>query len=95
MNTELLGIIATYAITLLVAIPLGRYIAKVFAGQRTLLDFMAPLEQGIYRFCGIDPKEEMDWKQHLKALLTINMLWFVYGFFMLMFQDRLPLNPRP
>ncbi|WP_298713977.1 potassium-transporting ATPase subunit KdpA [Chitinophaga sp.] len=93
MNTELLGIIATYAITLLVAIPLGRYIAKVFAGQRTLLDFMAPLERGIYRFCGIDPKEDMNWKQHLKALLTINILWFVYGFFMLIFQDRLPLNP--
>lgn len=93
MNTELLGIIATYAITLLVAIPLGRYIAKVFAGRRTLLDFMAPLERGIYRFCGIDPREEMNWKQHLKALLTINMLWFVYGFFLLIFQDRLPLNP--
>ncbi len=46
MNTELLGIIATYAITLLIAIPLGRYIAKVFSGQRTLLDFMAPLERG-------------------------------------------------
>ncbi len=93
MNTELLGIIATYAITLLIAFPLGRYIAKVFAGQRTLLDFMAPLERGIFRFCGIDPKEEMNWKQHLKALLTINMLWFVYAFFMLIFQDKLPLNP--
>lgn len=93
MNTELLGIIATYAITLLIAIPLGRYIAKVFAGQRTLLDFMAPLERGIFRFCGIDPKAEMNWKQHLKALLTINMLWFVYGFFLLLFQDKLPLNP--
>ena len=93
MNTELLGIIATYAITLLIAIPLGRYIAKVFGGQRTLLDFMAPLERGIFRFCGIDPKEEMNWKQHLKALLTINMLWFVYAFFLLIFQDKLPLNP--
>ncbi len=35
----------------------------------------------------------MNWKQHLKALLTINMLWFVYAFFLLIFQDRLPLNP--
>lgn len=93
MNTELPGIIATYAITLLIAIPLGRYVAKVFGGQRTLLDFMAPLERGIFRCCGIDPKEEMNWKQHLKALLTINMLWFVYAFFLLIFQDKLPLNP--
>lgn len=31
MNTELLGIIATYLLTLVIAVPLGRYLAKVFA----------------------------------------------------------------
>ncbi|AWO01395.1 potassium-transporting ATPase subunit KdpA [Chitinophaga alhagiae] len=93
MNTELLGVIATYAITLLIAIPLGRYIARVFRGERTLLDFLSPAERLIYRVCGINPREEMNWKQHLKALLTINMIWFVYAFFLLVFQDRLPLNP--
>ena len=35
----------------------------------------------------------MNWKEFLKAMLTINLLWFVYGFFMLIFQDKLPLNP--
>lgn len=93
MNTELLGVIATYAITLLIAIPLGRYIARVFKGERTLLDFLSPAERFIYRICGINPREEMNWKQHLKALLTINMIWFVYAFFLLIFQDKLPLNP--
>lgn len=93
MNTELLGVIATYALTLLIAIPLGRYIAKTFAGEKTWMDFLAPLERAIYKICGINPKEEMNWKQHLKALLTINMLWFVYAFFLLIFQDKLPLNP--
>ena len=93
MNTELLGVIATYALTLIIAIPLGRYIAKMFKGERTWMDFLAPLERFIYKICGINPKEEMNWKQHLKALLTINMLWFVYAFFLLIFQDKLPLNP--
>ena len=35
----------------------------------------------------------MNWKEFLKAMLTINLLWFVYGFFMLIFQGHLPLNP--
>lgn len=93
MNTELLGVIATYALTLIIAIPLGKYIARVFKGEKTWLDFLNPAERFIYRICGIHPKEEMNWKQHLKALLTINMLWFVYAFFLLIFQDKLPLNP--
>lgn len=93
MNTELLGVIATYALTLIIAIPLGKYISKVFKGEKTWLDFLNPVERLIYKICGINPKEEMNWKQHLKALLTINMLWFVYAFFLLLFQDKLPLNP--
>lgn len=93
MNTELLGIIATYLLTLVIAIPLGMYLAKVFAGERVWTDFLKPLESGIYKLSGINPKEEMNWKQHMKALLTINLVWLVYGFFVLMFQDKLPLNP--
>lgn len=93
MNTELLGVIATYVLTLIIAIPLGKYISKVFKGEKTWLDFLNPVERFIYKICGINPKEEMNWKQHLKALVTINMLWFVYAFFLLIFQDKLPLNP--
>lgn len=93
MNTELLGIIATYLLTLAIAIPLGKYLAKVFAGEKVWTDFLKPIEKGIFKLSGINPKEEMNWKQHLKALLTINMVWLVYGFFMLIYQDKLPLNP--
>lgn len=93
MNTELLGIIATYLLTLVIAIPLGKYLAKVFAGEKVWTDFLKPVESGIYKLSGINPKEEMNWKQHMKALLTINLVWLIYGFFMLMYQDKLPLNP--
>jgi K+-transporting ATPase ATPase A chain len=82
-----------YLATVALAIPLGKYIAKVFNGEKTWLDFMAPLERLIYKFSGIDPNREMNWKQHLKALLTINCLWLFYAFFCLLFQGRLPLNP--
>jgi len=93
MNTELLGIIATYLLTLVIAIPLGKYLAKVFAGEKVWTDFLKPIENGIFKLSGINTKEEMNWKQHMKALLTINLVWLVYGFFVLMYQDRLPLNP--
>jgi len=93
MNNEMLGVIFTFLFTVVLAIPLGRYIAKVFKGERTLLDFMSPLEKFIFRICGIDPRKGMNWKEFLKAMLTINLLWFVYGFFVLIFQAKLPLNP--
>ncbi|AYL93945.1 potassium-transporting ATPase subunit KdpA [Mucilaginibacter celer] len=93
MNTELTGVIFTYLLTLAIAIPLGRYIAKVFKGEKTWLDFMAPLDRLIFRFSGIDTKREMNWKQHLLALLTINSVWLIYAFVCLMAQGHLPLNP--
>jgi K+-transporting ATPase ATPase A chain len=93
MNNEMLGVIITFLLTVMLAIPLGRYIAKVFKGEKTILDFMSPVEKLIFRICGIDPRKGMNWKEFLKAMLTINLLWFVYGFFMLIFQDKLPLNP--
>jgi K+-transporting ATPase ATPase A chain len=93
MNTELSGVILTFLLTVLLAFPLGKYIAKVFKGERTITDFMNPVERFIFRVSGINPSAGMDWKQFLKALLSINLLWFVYAFFALIFQDKLPLNP--
>ncbi len=93
MNTELLGVVATFLLTVVLAFPLGKYIAKVFKGERTITDFLNPVERLIFRFCGIDPTKKMTWKEFLKAMLTINSLWFVYAFVMFLLQGRLPLNP--
>ncbi len=93
MNTELIGVIVTFLLTILLAFPLGKYIAKVFAGEKTFTDFMNPLERFIFRISGIDPNKEMTWKEFLKAMLTINMLWLFYAFFLLLNQAHLPLNP--
>ena len=93
MNTEIIGVAATFLLSVLLAYPLGRYIAKVYKGERTLLDFLSPLERLIYRICGIDPGQRMGWKEFLKAMLTINLLWFVYAFFAFFYQGKLPMNP--
>src|SRR4051812_15470229 len=93
MNTELLGVIITFLLTVLFAYPLGKYMAKVFAGEKTFTDFMNPVERVIYRFSGIDARKGMNWKEFLTAMLAINMLWLFYAFFLLLKQSHLPLNP--
>jgi K+-transporting ATPase ATPase A chain len=93
MTTGLLGIFATYGLTLLLALPLGRFLANVFQGNKNALDFLAPLERGIFRVAGLDEKREMTWQQHMLALLTINLVWFVFAMVVLCTQGSLPLNP--
>lgn len=94
MNTEILGIIAMFGITLLLAIPLGKYIAKVYAEEKTFLDpIFNPLERFVFLISGINTKLEMTWKEHLTALLTINLLWFLMSMVILMNMEYLPLNP--
>lgn len=94
MNTEILGIVFMFILTVILAIPFGKYIAKVFGNEKTWLDpVFNPLERLIFRTSGIDQYQEMNWKQHMAALLTINMLWFLVGMVILMTQQWLPLNP--
>ena len=74
MNTEILGVALQIVLMVVLAYPLGKYIARVYKGEKTWSDFMAPVEKLIYKVCGIDPKEEMNWKQFLKALLILNCI---------------------
>ena len=93
MNTEILGVALQIVLMVVLAYPLGKYIARVYKGEKTWSDFMAPVEKLIYKVCGIDPKEEMNWKQFLKALLILNAFWFFWGMVLLVSQGWLPLNP--
>lgn len=83
-----------FILTMVLAIPLGKYIARVYSGHKTFLDpVFGPVEKLIYRLCTIDPNEEMGWKKHLKILLSINLIWFLIAMGVLMCQGWLPLNP--
>ncbi len=94
MNTEITGLILIFLATVALAIPLGKYIARVYAGEKTLLDpLFGPVEKFFFRISRIDTRKEMTWKQHLVVLLTINAIWFVFGLFILMNQGWLPFNP--
>lgn len=94
MNTEILGIIVMFVLAVALAIPLGKYIAKVYGGKKTFLDpIFNPIDRLLYKLGGVIPLTEMIWKQHLVALLTINLIWFLLGMLILMTQGILPLNP--
>jgi len=93
MNQDLLGVLVMFGLALGLALPLGRFLANVFRGEKNVLDFLAPIERGIFRLAGIDANREMTWQQHLVALLTINLVWFVLAMAVLSTQGVLPLNP--
>ena len=93
MDNEILGVVVQVVLAILMAYPLGKYIAKVYKGKKSCLDFMKPVERWMFRLSGIDPEREMNWKQFLRALLTVNLFWFIWGMVLLTAQGILPLNP--
>ena len=62
MNTEILGIALQIFLMVGLSYPLGKYIAKVYKGEKTGSDFMKPVERLIFKVGGINPREEMNWK---------------------------------
>ena len=94
MNTEIVGIVVLFILTVVLAILLGKYCAKVFKGEKTWLDFLAPLENFICRICKIDPAKSMNWKENVKALLILNLIFFLWAMAMLLTQSWHPFwNP--
>jgi K+-transporting ATPase ATPase A chain len=89
----LTGVLVIFLLPILAAVPFGKYISKVYKGEKTWLDFLRPLERFLFRVSGIDPEKEMNWKQHIAALLTINAVWILYAFVMLITQTIHFWNP--
>ena len=88
MNQEIIGVLLIFLLSVLCAIPLGKYIAKVYNGDKTWLDFIFnPIEKLLFKISGINPLTDMTWQQQLKAMLTLNAVWFLWCMFVLMNQS--------
>ena len=75
MTSDLAEMGIFIVILILLAYPLGNYMAKVFSGKKTWLDpICLPIEKAIYRIARIDENEEMNWKTYLFALLIFNLM---------------------
>ena len=72
---------------------LGKFMARVYGDEKHILSFLKPLERGIYKISGIDPRQQMNWKQYAGALLALNILGFLFLYLLLVTQKWLPLNP--
>ena len=77
-------------LTLLVK-PLGGYMARVFLGQRTLLDpVLRPVERLLYRVAAVDERQEMDWKQYAVSFVLFSFCGTLLLYGILRLQHFLP-----
>lgn len=88
--------IAVFILSLLFLTPvLGGYMAAVLNKQRTILTpILGWMETGIYKVCGIDENQSMNWKEYLVSLLGLNILGAGVVFLLQLVQHHLPLNPN-
>ncbi len=76
-------------------IPLGAFMAKVFAGERTFLSpVLRPVEAVFYRVSGVDPAREQNWLSYAFALLLFNLVGFLLLYALQRLQGTLPFNPQ-
>jgi K+-transporting ATPase ATPase A chain len=80
---------------LLLAKPLGAYMARVYEEKPCGLDrLLGPVEIFIYSFSGIRRDEEMSWKKYTISLLVFSGAGLAVVYLLQRFQGILPLNPQ-
>ena len=83
------------AVVTALSVPLGLYMARVFAHEPTFLDpVLLPLERLIYRFCRVRQATEMTWSEYAIAMLLFSMVGMIVLYAMQRVQAFLPLNPQ-
>jgi K+-transporting ATPase ATPase A chain len=83
------------AIVGLLTRPLGGYLARVYAGEPTLLrPLIGPVEAALYRLAGVKPEGEQTWYQYAGSFLVFHALGIVSLYSLLRLQSAFPLNPQ-
>lgn len=73
--------------------PLGIYMAKVAEGESRVNRIFGPVENLLYKICGVNPTREMNWKTYAWALMLFNILGLTAVYAIQRFQHILPFNP--
>jgi len=83
------------AALLLLAKPLGTYMARVYQGNMpAFVRWLTPLENSFYRLCGVSPEQEMRWTRYAVAVLWFSLLGVAVVYALQRLQGMLPLNPQ-
>ncbi|MGD0977889.1 MAG: potassium-transporting ATPase subunit KdpA [Candidatus Bathyarchaeia archaeon] len=91
---QAISVVLILGTTILIAKLIAPYLVRVYKRAPTRLDkVLNPIENFIYKICSIDPEHQMGWKQYFLAGLLLNVAQMVIAFLILVFQDKLPLNP--
>lgn len=94
-STDFIQMILFILLLVFLALPMGRYMAKVFSREKTFMDpLLKPLENMIYRLTGTNAEQEMGWKQYAISLLIFNAWGMLFLFLLQLLQGYLPLNPQ-
>ena len=88
-------IVFTIALTVAIGWPLGIYMARVWAREKTPLDLvLRPVEAGFYAALGVDRNKGQNWIGYAGAVLAFSAVGFVLLYGLLRLQGLLPLNPQ-
>jgi len=91
---DVIQVILFFALLIGLTPILGNYMFKVFTGKKhIMLPVFSWLEKITYKFIGVNPDEETNWKSYAFGLLMFNLIGFVFVFLIQLFQSFLPLNP--
>ena len=91
----LFQIILYFSTLMLLAKPLGVYMAAVYQNRPVFINrLLSPLEARFYRLSGVNQEHEMSWKEYAAALLWFNLFGGLAVFALQMLQAHLPLNPQ-
>src|SRR5690348_11540763 len=84
-----------FGVIVAVTKPMGAFMTRVFAGERTFLHpVLRPLERLIYRLGGIREDVEQHWTQYAGAMLAFSIAKVVFTYLIQRLQGVLPLNPQ-
>jgi K+-transporting ATPase ATPase A chain len=84
-----------FGLILLLTKPMGGFMARVFAGERTFLTpVLGPVERVMYRLFGVREDEDMAWTTYAFALLMFSMVGGLLSYALLRLQAYLPFNPQ-
>src|SRR5215475_5765148 len=90
-----LQILIFFLVILAVAKPLGGYMFCVFEGdEQPVPRFFGPIERGLYRLCGVNPREQQSWTAYTLALLLFSAITLLVTYAIERLQHVLPLNPQ-
>jgi K+-transporting ATPase ATPase A chain len=92
---EWLQIIITLMLFMLLVLPMGKYLYHVSTGEKIFGDkFFNIIDNFIYKICGINKDEEMNWKEYIFSIITVNAVMVFIGYIIIRTQNLLILNPN-